>query len=614
MDQTKQARAAVLARQTARLYSGLNFLDRLDRRFIQVRLGMLLLGGAATFLAFGLGSEALGWEVLAGVVLIFGTIVFFHRRMDRRRSYYHLFLKWTATQVARLQLDWKNMPAPFELGVDKDHPFASDLDLTGDHSLHQLIDTASARGGSQRLAGWLLRPTLDRVVIERRQAILKELLGLNGFRTGLAMKGMQVKERTGGHWNGETLLGWLVQEGTPPSLLPVLVILFGLGLCTLLLYILFAMQLIPAYWTISLALYAGIYLFKYSEYKSLFEDAYTISQSLNSFRDILLFLETYPYPAGGALGSLATPFTQSARRPSRHIRTIVWITSAASLNGNPFLGLLINTIVPWNLFFAHLLNRYKAGLRKTMPEWLDTWYELEAYQSLANFAYLNPGATFPRITEGGQPIFAARGLGHPLLDEASKVRNDFSIGRLGEVAIITGSNMSGKSTFLRTLGVNMVLAFAGGPVDAEQLDTGLFRVFTCIQVNDSLASGISYFYAEVRRLKLLLNGLERHFAQPMFFLIDEIFRGTNNRERQIGSQAYVRALAQGYGAGAISTHDLELAKLAELGLNILNYHFREDIRDQRMVFDYRLRPGASPTTNALRIMELEGLPVGEGQE
>lgn len=231
MDQTKQARAAVLARQNDRLNAGLNILDRLDRRFFQARLVTLLLGAAATLFAFGLGPPggALGWEVLAAVVLIFGTIVFFHRRMDRRRSYYTLFLRWTATQAARLRLDWPNIPAPFELHVDKAHPFASDLDLTGDHSLHQLIDMASARGGSQRLADWLLRPALDRAGIERRQVVLKELLGLNGFRTGLAMKGMQVRESTGGHWNGETLLRWLGQEGNPRSLLPVLVI-FSLGL------------------------------------------------------------------------------------------------------------------------------------------------------------------------------------------------------------------------------------------------------------------------------------------------------------------------------------------------------------------------------------------------
>ena len=170
--------------------------------------------------------------------------------------------------------------------------------------------------------------------------------------------------------------------------------------------------------------------------------------------------------------------------------------------------------------------------------------------------------------------------------------------------------MSGKSTFLRTLGTNLCLAQAGGPVNADHLQTQLFRLFTCIQVSDSLSNGISYFYAEVRRLRALLDAIREDSPYPLFFLIDEIYRGTNNRERQIGSQAFVQTLAQHCGVGLVSTHDLELVRLADQGGNILNYHFREDIRADRMVFDYLLRPGPCPTTNALKIMAIEGLPVG----
>jgi DNA mismatch repair ATPase MutS len=180
--------------------------------------------------------------------------------------------------------------------------------------------------------------------------------------------------------------------------------------------------------------------------------------------------------------------------------------------------------------------------------------------------------------------------------------------------------MSGKSTFLRTLGVNLVLAYAGAPVAARFLRTRPFRLFTCIHVSDSLSDGISYFYAEVRRLKALLvelqragevghDGAQSAAGYPIFYLIDEIFRGTNNREREIGSRAYVRALAGAYGTGVISTHDLELVHLAEEFPGIRNFHFREEVLGERLAFDYRLRPGPCPTTNALKIMEMEGLPV-----
>src|SRR5262249_50306962 len=176
-------------------------------------------------------------------------------------------------------------------------------------------------------------------------------------------------------------------------------------------------------------------------------------------------------------------------------------------------------------------------------------------------------------------------------------------------------------TFLRTLGVNLCLAYAGAPVNATALQTILLRLFTCIKVSDSVTDGISYFYAEVRRLKALLRALtaaeppgatasaQGRQALPLCFLIDEIFRGTNNRERLIGSQSYIRALTRGHGVGVISTHDLELITLADSVPDIHNYHFREEVHDGRMVFDYRLRLGPCPTTNALKIMQMEGLPV-----
>ena len=169
--------------------------------------------------------------------------------------------------------------------------------------------------------------------------------------------------------------------------------------------------------------------------------------------------------------------------------------------------------------------------------------------------------------------------------------------------------MSGKSTFLRTLGVNLLLAYAGGPVNASALRTRRYRLFSSIRVSDALETGISYFYAEVNRLRALLDTLEADDPRPVFFLLDEIFRGTNNRERLIGSRSYVRALAGGHGVGLIATHDLELVQLADDSPSIRNAHFREDVEDGRMVFDYRLRSGPCPTTNALKIMRLAGLPV-----
>jgi DNA mismatch repair ATPase MutS len=245
-----------------------------------------------------------------------------------------------------------------------------------------------------------------------------------------------------------------------------------------------------------------------------------------------------------------------------------------------------------------------------LPTWLETWYTLEALCALVEFAVLNPGYTFPVLTgEKSGPIIQSKNIGHPLIPYHARVTNSFEIEALGTVILITGSNMSGKSTFLRTVGANLCLAYAGSAVCAQTLQTLPFRLFASMNVTDSLNDGISFFYAEVRRLKALLDALESQHLQPLFFLIDEIFRGTNNRERRIGSEAYLRALAARYGTGLISTHDLDLVRLADEIPMLQNYHFREDVEGDRMIFDYRLHAGPSPTTNALRIMAQAGLPV-----
>jgi DNA mismatch repair ATPase MutS len=278
------------------------------------------------------------------------------------------------------------------------------------------------------------------------------------------------------------------------------------------------------------------------------------------------------------------------------------------------VALALNVVGPWGLFFAYQLNRCKEQIAEEMPIWLDVWYELEALAALANFAELHPSYCTPQIAgEKARPVFQGKGIGHPLLPDSVKVRNDFQIETLGEIVILTGSNMAGKSTFLRALGLNLVLAYTGSVVDAGAFTTVLFRLFTCIRVNDSVSDGISYFYAEVQRLGALLSALETPHSLPLFFCIDEIFRGTNNRERLIGSRAYLRALVGKQGAGLIATHDLELVKLADELPGVRNFHFRDDIDGGKMVFDYILRPGPSPTTNALKIMRSVGLPVeGDG--
>jgi DNA mismatch repair ATPase MutS len=242
-----------------------------------------------------------------------------------------------------------------------------------------------------------------------------------------------------------------------------------------------------------------------------------------------------------------------------------------------------------------------------LPVWLDRLAEAEAASALATFAYLHPDYAWP--TPSSTVGVRSRGLGHPLIPSMTRVSNDIALEGLGTIHLITGSNMSGKSTFLRTIGINVCLAQAGAPVCASAFSWNWSRLACCIRINDSLDAGLSFFYAEVKRLKTILHATADWSSSPVLFLIDEIFKGTNNRERLIGSRSYIKALAAGNGYGLVSTHDLELTDLEHEIPSLINAHFQETVSNGALAFDYRLRAGSCPTTNALRIMELEGLPI-----
>ena len=585
-------------------------MERSNDHFFWARLAAVLTGGLGAFFGFFFGPPALGWPVLGLAAAAFALIVFLHRRLDRRTVRFSLSRDYLKAQVARIRLDWDHIPLPAAGQVDPRHPFGADLNLSGPRSLQHLLDLAVSKGGSQRLQEWLLAPEPDPAQILLRQAILQELAPRPGFRSRLALNGALVAAPRDSAWDGEALLRWLSEHQPVHSVRPMLVVLAGAALLNAVLFILSAAGRLPSFWIATLILYLALYMAAFRSLGDVFGEAYHLGRTLERFRAVLAFLEDYPYNPDSRLARLCQPFWSGERNPSGYLRTLETVISGASLRTNPFIWAPLNLLAPWDLYFAYRLETCQLALHERLPAWLDAWYELEALNSLANFAYLNPGYTYPELLgEAEEPVFFARGLGHPLLPAASRVCNDFELGKLGQIAILSGSNMSGKSTFLRTLGVNLCLAYSGAPVAAQQLRARPLRLFTCIQVSDSLNDGISYFYAEVRRLKALLEAFQRPYPFPLFFLIDEIFRATNNTERQIGSQAFVEALVGGHGVGLISTHDLELTRLAERFAQVKNIHFRETVHQDRMVFDYKLRPGPCPTTNALKIMQLEGLPV-----
>ncbi len=609
----KERRITLIEKHIERLSARQQRLQEINDRFVRLRLAVFIAGISISGAVFLFAGPALFWAPFVAAIVVFVGLVVLHQRVMLSSRQNATWLRHQQAQVARARLDWPHIPPYVQEQITSEHPFAADLNLLGDRSLHQLLNTATTAEGAGRLAEWLTATNPRAEVIAQRQELVRELIPLSHFRDRLVLYGLLPVADEAPPWHSSEIITHLMPGPDSQPLQRALIASSILALCTIVLFILNLQGVLAAWWSISWVLYVVLFVLHAGHIRELFSATYEAHTSLQGLSAVFRFLEKWSYTGTPHLRDLCRPFLHPSHRPSGLLRKLSFILAGASLQQNIFLWLPVNLVVPWDLFFALLLRQSQQELYQQLPAWLDTWHELEALCSLANYAYLNPTATMPVLLPNDAPgaPFNARAIGHPLIPDTTRICNDVTIPAVGGMMLLTGSNMSGKSSFLRTLGVNLSLAYAGGPVCATHLETRLFRLYTCIAVSDSVVDGISYFYAEVKRLKRLLDALQTTDERPLFFLIDEIFRATNNRERLIGSRAYVRALAGRHGVGVISTHDLELTRLEGEIPQLANFHFREHVQENRLVFDYLLRPGPSPSTNALHIMRQEGLPVGE---
>jgi hypothetical protein len=606
-------RSEQLDKQIARLRRRADRLNEISGKYWTWRR-IIFICGVLLALAFcNFAGNAVAWLVASLLAILFFVVTVFHNRVRNSLTRNSLLAEIKEVQIARIQLDWDHIPPgdPASSPIPG-HPFETDLDITGERSLHRLIDCAVTKEGSERLKSWLLNARPDAELIEHRQDLISELKGHSVFRDKLQLLSAVALRDTGRRgttlWNSRILVDWLERGEQKGSLLPLVIGLTILSALNIACIVLAGFEVIPQIWPITFLLYVGAMMLMQWRIATAWSELHDLEKALTHFKVVFAYLESRSYESTPGLAQICAPFVDKSKRPSTEIKRLGRIAAALGIRTNPLLHLIAHLLVPWDFFFTYRLELMKTEIVRLLPRWLNAWHELEALNSLANFAYLNPNYVMPELTSAQDRIVAQR-LGHPLLKPESKVCNDFEMDHGNRIVILTGSNMAGKSTFLRTIGVNLVLAYAGAPVNADKLQASLFRIFTCIKVSDSVQDGLSYFYAEVKRLQALLAAAEADDPLPVLFLIDEIFRGTNSRERLIGSRSYIRKLSEGRSVGLVATHDLELIKLADEIDGVVNQHFREDVSNGRMVFDYRLRPGPCPTTNALTIMRLEGLPV-----
>lgn len=533
---------------------------------------------------------------------------------------------------------WDRLPLLAPSLPPEGHPVAADLDLFGRVSLFQLLGTTATAPGRTTLRDWLLFPAPPAEVARRQEAV-RELAPQVELRESIAARGRLagpvaideverfcawaegspwLLERTGVIWASRLLplavlvtsmLAWV-------GWLPSLAWLLPLGAGVLITGLLGS----RVRTTLDAAFARESPVRRFAPVLELIERTEARAPLLEELRDWLRGVEGRGTEDAGSAGRTARR-DASAMAAHREIARLGRIADLAHVRWSPSLHLTLQALVMWDVHVLASLERWQRRAGAHAREWLAALGEYEALAALAALAHDNPGWAFPDTTLAGDPVMEAESLAHPLLPEAVRVANDVRVGPPGTFLLVTGSNMSGKSTLLRAIGVNVVLAQCGGPVCATRLRVPPVRIETCVHVEDSLALGLSRFMAELTRLKGIVDAARiehRRGERTLLFLIDEMLQGTNTNERQVAARRIIGFLLEQRAIGAVTTHDLALAETPELAAAARAVHFRETIRGETdgaaMTFDYRLRPGIATSVNALRLMELIGLGEERGAE
>lgn len=589
-------------------------LERRHRLLGYVRLAIVGAAAVMVWLSLSTGTLSIAW-LLVPIAVFLGTVVRgeqLQRAMERRRRAERYFEKG----LARLDGQWAGTGEPGERFNDPKHPYAQDLDVFGKGSLFELLSTARTRIGEDTLASWLLSPAPPETAVARQQAA-DELRPRLDLREDLAV----VAEEARSGVDPVALAAW----GEAPPLLSSSSIRVQLWIFTII-----GIAGFIAMWAIGLnfvgllqlserelilsrdvfllvLLINGFFLYRHRrELDEVVGAVEGAAHELGLLSEVLVRLEKERFDSPMLAGLRASLDTEG-EPPSRRIARLDRIVEKLDSRDNVFIR-VAEVFILWTAHHAAAAEEWRRHSGPVVGKWLRATGEIEALCSLASHAYEHPADPFPEFVDEPRGLLDAEALGHPLLPEDRVVRNDVCIGGDLRLLVVSGSNMSGKSTMLRTLGVNAVLAQAGAPVRARRLRISPLAIGASIRISDSLQGGISRFFAEVLRLRQILDLT----AQPMpcLFLIDEFLHGTNSHDRRIGAEALVRGLVDRGALGLITTHDLALADIVDaMAGRAANVHFEDEMSDGQIHFDYRMRPGVVRKSNAIELMRSVGLEI-----
>lgn len=572
-------------------------LDRKHRMFGNTKVALFLLTAVLAWVALREELFSAAWTALPIAAFVWIAVV--HERVIVRRKTALRAVSYYKDGLDRLDGRWAGRGSAGSRFRSSEHPYSEDLDLFGPGSLFELMCAARTRVGEERLAQWLCAPC-EIQALKDRQAAVEELTDHLDIREDIAMLGAETAESANlqrlGKWAREPVIAPSAAVNITAILLTIITVVAGIFAAS-------GQTKVPLEFSIIIG--QGFAFYRRTANAAAARDIDNTVKDLEILADVLKRLEQETFHSK-TLTDIASDLSCEGEPPSKRIAHLVHIVAwRDALRNNLFV--LLGIPLLWSTHTALALERWRRRNGVLVPMWIESVGMFEAICSIARFAYEQPDAVVPTLVES-EGVFEATAVRHPLLPRGSAVSNSISIGPTARLYIVSGSNMSGKSTLLRTIGINVVLALAGAPVCADNMRVGPLHIGASLRTNDSLQAGVSRFYAEITRLRQVVD-IARD-TPPALFLLDEILHGTNSHDRTVGAEAVLRALLTAQAIGLVTTHDLALAKIADdIVLCAVNVHFQDDMVDGKMSFDYTLRPGVVQKSNAIPLMRAVGLDV-----
>ncbi|MGC2698198.1 MAG: mismatch repair protein [Candidatus Angelobacter sp.] len=589
--------SAAKAEYQRRLHERESAVAELQRKHLwlgNTRIGVF---AAIAVLCWKAAGNSLWFYVLIAAIILFATLVMVHRRVVRAMNAARRAATVYSRGLARIEDRWAGSGETGDEFKDPLHLYAEDLDILGDGSLFQLLCTARTRMGKDCLAHWLLTQASAEEIAERQGAVAELKQKLN-FMEDMAVLGES--ERIEAHT--DKLARWATQHSGMNNGR-----WWALGLAVLnIAALVFGFMVLWTPLVLMLLINGGILFRLRHRLETVFAGLDETHKDLDSLAEILRRIETEQF-ASPRLQQLQAQLMTHGLRPSECISRLDTLADLNDSRHNWFVR-LFDVPLLYSLQVGFALDRWRRKYGAGVAAWLEVTGQIEALAALATYAFEHSEDPFPEFTPtGSEPCFQGEALGHPLLAAEQCVRNDVMLGGRNQVLLVSGSNMSGKSTYLRVVGINTVLAMMGAPVRAVRLRLSHLTVGASMRISDSLRQGVSHFYAEIKRVRQVVD---LSSSRPSIFLLDEILQGTNSHDRRVGTQGILRTLIRNGAIGLVTTHDLALTSLEEIFPDrVRNVHFQEKFEDDRLSFDYRLRPGVVTTSNGVELMRSIGLDV-----